>query len=125
MGWRGTSGSTGSGRTRYRRGLVPRRYYLWNKPLIPSTGDAAKRYHARRHGDNAKFAPPGRRSRRARRAPRQFVARPSKQGWGVAMDDRAFAQDAARFRRGPAPQRERGIVAPAAAEGTRAGAHFI
>ena len=91
------------GEERYRRGLVPRRYYLWDKPLILSTGDDAKRYHARRHSDNVKFPPPGRRSRRARRAPRQFVARPSKQGWGVAADDRAFAQDAARFQRGPAP----------------------
>jgi len=112
------------GEERYRWGLVPRRYYLWNKPLILSTGDDAKRYQARQHGDNVKFAPPGRCSCRARRAPRQFVARPSKQGWGVAADDRAIAQDAARFRRGPAPQRERGIVAPAA-EGARAGTHFI
>ena len=50
------------GEERYRRGLVPRRYCLWNKPPILSTGDDAKRYHARRHGDNVKFAPPGRRS---------------------------------------------------------------
>ena len=72
-----------------------------------------------------KLAPPGRRSRRARRAPRQFVACPSKQGWGVAADDQAFAQDAARFWRGPAPQREGGILTPAAAEGAPAGTHFI